>query len=77
VSTRWRAPRVPFVRCRCGKRGYRSRELAEQVLLTARIQRTLRDDDDRRQERRTYWCEIGKLWHVTSREDYHHQGGEG
>lgn len=57
---------LPHTMCRCGKRGYASREIAEQVVVKAKIARTLYGNR-RRAEVRTYPCDIEDgVWHVTS-----------
>jgi hypothetical protein len=53
--------------CVCGKRRFRSQKDAEMVVLSARIARSLRNSN-KRKEQRAYECVIRRgIWHVTSK----------
>ena len=55
-----------FQACLCGKRGWSSKEEADQVVVNAKILRSLHSNN-RRQEQRSYRCTVNAgLWHVTS-----------
>lgn len=61
---------VPFVKCECGKRGFEDEHDAEKALGKARAkrERTFAGAESRRgmyRENRTYWCEVGEVFHLT------------
>lgn len=61
---------VPFVKCECGKRGFLEEWEAEKALGRAQTKRNRVGDacGTRRgikRESRTYWCEMGDVFHLT------------
>lgn len=67
VATVWGSPATK--RCRCGKVGWPSEQLADDVVVRAKIAYSLRGNN-RRREQRSYRCpEDQSLFHVTSQSD--------
>lgn len=69
APTRAISTRIRHRTCTCGKRGWPTKHDADQIVVNAKILRSLHGNN-RRQEQRSYRCPTNaSLWHVTSQEE--------
>lgn len=74
-----RSKTVPFVKCECGKRGWIEEFEAEKALGKAQTKRNRAGDKSGsrrglKRESRTYWCEVGDVFHLTEQSRRTYQG---